>query len=74
MLELIKAFRAKINDPIIIYTGYKEDELYEQIDGLKAFSNIIIKFGRFIPNDESRYDEVLGVQLASKNQYAKQIS
>ena len=35
--------------------------------------NIIIKFGRFIPNRPSRYDEVLGVELASDNQFAKRI-
>ena len=38
------------------------------------YSNIIIKFGRFIPNREPHFDEVLGVNLASNNQYAKRIS
>ena len=44
------------------------------INNLKQFPNIIIKFGRFIPNQQSHYDEVLGINLASDNQYAKKIS
>ena len=60
-------------DDIVIYTGYTEDELkYDKtFQFITAFKNIIIKFGRFIPNSESIYDEVLGVTLQSKNQYAK---
>ena len=38
------------------------------------FNNIIVKFGRFIPNQESHYDEILEVNLASPNQYARKIS
>ena len=34
---------------------------------------VIIKFGRFIPNRPSRYDEVLGVTLASDNQFAMRV-
>ena len=40
---------------------------------LKQFDNIIVKFGRFVPEQKSHYDEVLGVNLASDNQYAKVI-
>ena len=69
--KLILAFRNKTSDDIVIYTGYKEEELTEQIEWLKFYSNIIVKFGRFIPNQEKHYDEVLGVYLASPNQYAK---
>jgi len=36
--------------------------------------NIIIKYGRFIPDKEKHYDEVLGIYLASDNQYAERIS
>ena len=35
--------------------------------------SIIIKFGRFIPNKPSRFDELLGVELASDNQYAMRL-
>ena len=46
------------------------EDVYKQ---LKSYKNIIVKFGRFVPNDEPHYDEVLGVNLASNNQYAKRI-
>ena len=80
---LISRFREKTNDDIVIYTGYTYDELdysepYDfvesRIQWLWQFPNIIIKFGRFIPNQQPHYDEVLGVKLASDNQYAERIS
>ena len=74
LLILISDFRQHTSDPIIIYTGYEEEELKDHIEELKKFNNIIIKFGRYLPNQNSIYDELLGVVLASNNQYAKQIS
>lgn len=62
------------NDTVVIYTGYNKEEIQYEIDLLKQYSNIIVKFGRFLVNDRSRYDEVLGVTLASSNQYAEVIS
>ena len=74
LYNLIVFFRRYTNDDIVIYTGYTEEELQEWILGLQAtFKNIIIKFGRFIPNSPSYYDETLGVFLASSNQYTKKI-
>lgn len=79
--ELIRAFRQHTNDDIVIYTGYEKNELTDGFSSLrgayykiKQFKNIIIKFGRFIPNQQPHYDEVLGVKLASDNQYAERIS
>ena len=63
-----------ITDDIIIYTGYNKDEIENQLIELKQFPNIVVKFGRYIPNSESHFDEVLGVKLASLNQYAERIS
>ena len=74
LFQLIEAFRKYTNDDIVIYTGYTEEEIQKQIKQLKSFKNIIIKFGRFIPNQEKHYDEILGVELASPNQYARRIS
>ena len=74
LYDLIVFFRKYTDDDIVIYTGYTEEELQDWVLGLQAtFKNIIIKFGRFIPNQPSYYDEVLGVFLASSNQYAKKI-
>ena len=78
----------KANDPIVIYTGYTRDELDKMFfdnqdhdDAPKNLSewcgwdkNIIIKFGRYIPGQQPHFDPVLGVNLASDNQYAERIS
>lgn len=74
MLEFIKSFREVSNDDIVIYTGYYKEEIKEQINILKNYPNIIIKYGRYISNTEERFDGVLGIKLVSKNQYAEKIS
>lgn len=74
MYNLIKMFREATQDDIVIYTGYYEDEIKEQINKLMEFKNIIVKFGRYIEHDMSVYDPILGVKLASSNQFAKKIS
>ena len=74
LYEFIYAFRMRVNDDIIIYTGYNEEEISEYINILHNFSNIIVKFGRFIPNSLHKFDNILGVELASDNQYAERIS
>lgn len=61
------------NDDIVIYTGYNRDEIESEIEFLKYYGNIIVKFGRYIPNGIAHYDEILGVKLASENQYAERI-
>ena len=66
---------------VVIYTGYTKEELQNKIykDGesylekLQKYPNIIIKYGRYIPDQEPHYDEVLGVNLASDNQYAERL-
>lgn len=72
--DLISLLRKYCDDDVVIYTGYNEDEVAEKVEKLKEFKNIIIKYGRYIPNQSSHYDEVLGIELASNNQYAKRIS
>lgn len=74
LFDLIECFRTKTEDTIVIYTGYNEEEIEEYISAISKFKNIIVKFGRFIPNAEHRFDPVLGIELASSNQYAKKIS
>ena len=76
MASLVNEFRKYTDDDIVIYTGYTEMELTDDkmLQSIQKHPNVIIKFGRFIPNQEKHYDETLGVQLASPNQYAKRIS
>lgn len=73
--NLIEYFRDNgIDDDFVIYTGYYPNEVQDKITKLQQFKNIIIKFGRYIPNIDSRFDEVLGVTLISNNQFAERIS
>lgn len=74
ILEFIDEFRKVLNDEIVVYTGFDESEIYDKITLLSQYKNVIMKFGRFIPNQEPHYDEILGVNLASNNQYARRIS
>ena len=74
-------------DDIVIYTGYTEEELQSghfgqgapsmqahYYEAVCSYENIIIKFGRYKPNEESHLDKVLGVKLASPNQYARKFN
>ena len=70
---LFRKFYSQTDD-VVIYTGYKKYEIENQLAQLKQFSNIVVKFGRYIPQQPPIYDEVLGVELASPNQYAERIS
>ena len=75
VVELISYFRSNsCNEPFVDYTGYYENEIEEQINQIRKYKNITFKFGRFIPNQKEHYDDVLGVYLASDNQYGKVIS
>lgn len=73
--EFINTLRWDYNcfDDVVIYTGYNADEIIDQCMRLSKFANVIVKFGRFIPDQKSHFDEVLGVELASPNQYAVEL-
>lgn len=71
---LIREFRKYTDDDIVIYTGYTPFESAHTMEFLKQnFNNIVVKYGRYKPDSTSIYDEVLGITLASKNQYAERI-
>lgn len=74
--EFIYILRRTFNntDDVVIYTGYYPDEIQDKIEKLKSYDNIIVKFGRYVPNDKSQLDDFLGVELSSTNQYAIKIS
>lgn len=68
---------------VVIYTGFYPDEVYDYLKEIQKNIgtvyngkgiNVIIKFGRFIPDDEPRFDNLLGVELASSNQYAMELA
>lgn len=68
--NLIHKLRWEYNDfsEVVIYTGYYPEEIVDKLSMLSKFDRIIVKFGRFIPDQESHYDEILGIRLASDNQ------
>lgn len=79
LLGLVGTLRNKYNnnDDIVIYTGYTEEELSENLVYkmiTEDYKNIIIKFGRYLPAIERRFEPILGVELASVNQYAKEFN
>lgn len=89
LISLIDCIRNKYNieDDIVIYTGYTKEELENGQFGkdneisranykylIDTYKNIIIKFGRYYPNQKSHFDNVLGVNLISDNQYAEKVS
>ena len=72
--EFVKEFRKVSNDYVVFYTGYYKEEVPEILESLQEFPNIIVKWGRYIPNSIPRYDAILGITLASVNQYAEKVS
>ena len=60
-------------DPVVIYTGFYPDEISNYLMILSKFAGIIVKFGRYIPNQKEHYDELLGVSLANNEQYAVEL-
>ena len=83
LFKTIYTFRKYTKDPIIIYTGYTKDELENGKTNIAnkliktiyqliiEQENIIIKYGRFIPNSKTKYNDILGVILASDNQFVE---
>jgi organic radical activating enzyme len=88
LVNFIYHFRKWSDDDIVIYTGYTEEEVIngqvaysystsynkDMFTWLTKQKNIIVKFGRYVSNQQPHLDEVLGVKLASDNQYAKRLT
>lgn len=74
--HLLYSIREKCDDDFVIYTGYTKQECEQNgwIAALSKIPSVIVKFGRYIPNSTSHYDNLLGVTLNSKGQYAERIS
>ena len=76
--DFIKFFRQSVNDIIIVYTGYTitEPKVKNFIDWIfkNNIQNVILKIGRYIPNDIPHIDPILEIPLASNNQFAIKIN
>lgn len=63
-----------VTDDLVIFTGYDKEEVSWRIEPLFNIpGHLIIKWGRYRPNQEPHYDPVLGIYLASDNQYGEQL-
>lgn len=66
----LKDFDCK--DDLVIYTGYYKEEIKTLIHPLLSIpGRLIVKWGRYIPDQKPHYDPVLGINLASDNQYGE---
>lgn len=74
LLGFVDCLRKLSDDDIVIYTGYNKEEIVDKVFVLSNYKNIIIKFGRYIPDQAKHYDAILCAYLASDNQYAEKIS
>ena len=76
--NIVSEFRLVTQDDIVLYTGYYENEKkfieFREFIVKSGYVNVLAKVGRFIPNSEHRFDDILGVELASENQYGVLIS
>lgn len=70
LLSFLRKLRTRTAAEVVVFTGYEESEASEKIDELKKIGNVIVKFGRFIPDQPHHLDSILGVELASPNQHA----
>ena len=75
LAKFILMFRKHSDDDIVIYTGYNKCEIQDKLHVIEnaGRENVYVKFGRYVPNQEPHYDDVLGVYLASDNQYGERI-
>lgn len=67
MLSLIHWFRVFFEDDIVIYSGYELKEIEEYIKPLSSY-NVLVKYGRYMPNKNHIYNEDLELYLSSDNQ------
>lgn len=76
VVALINHFRSRLEKcDFVIYTGYDKEEIADKIETLKHIfgSTIIVKYGRYVSGQKPHLDPVLGVYLASDNQYAERL-
>lgn len=71
MLDFIHDFRLQSDDDIVIYTGYNKEEIDSQVKQIIPYGNLIIKYGRYLPDLPSYLNTDLMVVLASENQYTE---
>lgn len=74
VIDFLYKFTLASGDDIVIYTGYNKDEVIRKVNEIKdnlIDNKLIIKYGRYVPGCKPHRDPILGVDLASDNQYAE---
>jgi hypothetical protein len=75
VIVFLREFRAiEPGVEVVLYTGYYEHEVLEQVRQLSELGNVMVKFGRYDPSVPPGYDEVGGVTLASGNQHFRRLA
>lgn len=73
LVQCIEYLRQQgMSRPIIIYTGYYPHEINTDTLIRLANCHVIMKFGRYDPSYEPKFDDILGITLASGNQFSVQ--
>ena len=71
LIEYLREHNVKKD--ILIYTGYYLEEIDKSIIERLKKHHVILKCGRYIPNRPQKFDKILGITLASDNQYGVQL-
>lgn len=75
VVQLISYIREQgLKNDIVIYTGYYDYEIDDNTLSTLAKYNVLMKCGRYIPDKYSYFNNLLGVSLASPNQYVLKLS
>lgn len=70
VLQCINYLRChEVTKDILVYTGYYMEEIDEETLMYLTVCDVILKCGRYIPDRKPKFDAVLGITLASDNQY-----
>lgn len=62
-----------VKKDILVYTGYYIEEIDKEVIKRLKNCHVILKCGRYIPNKPKKFDKILGITLASDNQYSVQL-
>lgn len=71
LIEYLREHNVKKD--ILIYTGYYLEEIDKSVIERLKKHHVIFKCGRYIPNRPQKFDKILGITLASDNQYGVQL-
>ena len=72
--DRLKCGQIEIDKKLTEYEVAEKERIQGEIEELSHYKNIILKCGRYRTDLKPKFDEVLGITLASSNQYGIKIS